>query len=82
MCVYSAPGVIDAVTYREGKQHWKIIQLPLTSVLGLSENHLVSELIMWVFAFNFLILDARCDIQMTQSPVSFVVSLEGSVTIT
>lgn len=51
-------------------------------LLGLSENPLVRELIMCEFAFNFPILDARCDIQMTQSPASLAVSVGESVTIT
>ena len=51
-------------------------------LLGLSENSIVRELIMWGSVFNFSIVDARCDIQMTQSPASLSASLGESVTIT
>ena len=51
-------------------------------LLGLSENSIVRELIMWGSVFNFSIVDARCDIQMTQSPASLSASVGETVTIT
>ena len=51
-------------------------------LLGLNENSLVRELIMWVSVFNFPIVGARCDIQMTQSPASLSASVGETVTIT
>ena len=37
---------------------------------------------MWGSVFNFSIVDARCDIQMTQSPASLSASVGETVTIT
>jgi hypothetical protein len=51
-------------------------------LLGLSDNLLVRELITCGFVFNFPISDARCDIQVTQSPASLSALLGESVTIT
>ena len=51
-------------------------------LLALSENPLVRELIMWGSVFNFSIVGARCDIQMTQSPASLSASVGETVTIT
>ena len=51
-------------------------------LLALSENPLVRELIMWGSVFNFSTVDARCDIQMTQSPASLSASVGETVTIT
>ena len=65
---------------RVGMFSWDVHSFLISS--NLIENSIVRELIMWGSVFNFSIVDARCDIQMTQSPASLSVSVGETVTIT